>query len=367
MPLKLQHAAMQNSIDHTRANFEKNKELSNHLEEIRGKCKKEINGLLGSEAKEYREFHEKRREIARTMQPLFSSTPEGQKIKSQFQKTRLYEANKFMKSLGINTNDFKSILSKYQQESKSIIDKARSVEGSLKLEVAPIPAEVVQADHPDSPWRYIHPPYFYSHGDAYVMWDGPISAGPMLTTHQVQSEGRHYENHLTGEVSCSSYNAIIGADDYETQLVATSSVILIYFQMPAAGQLNIWSQWQCVESSHGGSLSNDWGWSDATIMQSCSLFMSVGEQLGQQEAHYRLLFDERHTDEDVDWSSNMAMPGEYKTLNLVTDYPYSAGQWILLRAGIFDYNNAVLNDMTYSGRIANSWILNGIWVSAINT
>ncbi|MFL6495753.1 MAG: hypothetical protein ACJ703_04915, partial [Nitrososphaera sp.] len=59
--------------------------------------------------------------------------------------------------------------------------------------------------------------------------------------------------------------------------------------------------------------------------------------------------------------------GEYKTLNLVTDYPYSAGQWILLRAGIFDYNNAVLNDMTYSGRIANSWILNGVWVSAINT
>ncbi|MFL6497377.1 MAG: hypothetical protein ACJ70U_01585 [Nitrososphaera sp.] len=86
VPLKLQHAAMQNSIDHTRPNFEKNKELSNHLEEIRGKCKKEINGLLGSEAKEYREFHEKRREIARTMQPLFSSTPEGQKIKSQFRK-----------------------------------------------------------------------------------------------------------------------------------------------------------------------------------------------------------------------------------------------------------------------------------------
>ncbi len=81
VPLKLQHAAIQYSIDQTKANFDKNKELSNLLEEIREKCTKEISGLLGSKAKEYREFHEKSREIARTMQPLFSATPEGRKVK----------------------------------------------------------------------------------------------------------------------------------------------------------------------------------------------------------------------------------------------------------------------------------------------
>jgi hypothetical protein len=53
VPLKLQHAAIQHSIDQTKANFEKNKELSYLLEEIREKCTKEINALLGSKAEEY--------------------------------------------------------------------------------------------------------------------------------------------------------------------------------------------------------------------------------------------------------------------------------------------------------------------------
>ena len=93
--------------------------------------------MLGSKAKEYGEFHEKSREIARTMQPLFTATPEGTTVKSQFQKTQLYEANNFVRSLGIDLKDVKSILSKYQEESKSIIENARTVERSLKLEAGP--------------------------------------------------------------------------------------------------------------------------------------------------------------------------------------------------------------------------------------
>jgi hypothetical protein len=61
----------------------------------------------------------------------------------------------------------------------------------------------------------------------------------------------------------------------------------------------------------------------------------------------------------------MAMPGQYINFNLVTDIPYSAGQWVLLSAGIFDVQDVVLDDMTYSAEIKNSWRLNGVWVSAI--
>ena len=57
------------------------------------------------------------------MRPLFIATPEGRRIKSQFQKTTLAEADEFIKSLGINPNDVKSILKKYQEESRSVIEK----------------------------------------------------------------------------------------------------------------------------------------------------------------------------------------------------------------------------------------------------
>jgi hypothetical protein len=356
LPLKLQHAAIQHSIDQTKANFEKNKELSNLLEEIREKCTNEINALLGSKAKEYGEFHEKSREIARTVQPLFTATPEGSKVKSQFQKTQLYEANKFVRSLGIDLKDVKSILSKYQEESKSIIEKARTVERSLKLEAGPIPTDVIQTD-PDSPWHHIHPPYFYSHGEAYYVQSGSASAfGPFVS---------HYENYLTGEISCLSQNYIHNAGDHAYQMTLASSIILIYFQMPASGRLNIWTQLQCIESSYWGGLWNYFGYSDATSMQSSRYYMSVGEQLGVQDADFRMLDYRRHTDDDVEWPGNMVMPNEYRTFNLVTDIPYPAGQWVLLSAGILDVEDAVCDDMTFFGETKNSWRLNGVWVSAI--
>jgi hypothetical protein len=129
IPRDLQNAAIQYSIDHIRANFEKDKELFNLLEQIQKKCTSEINELLGSKAKDYMMFHEKRREVASNIRPLFSATPEGQKIKSQFKKRRLAEADEFIKNLGINLNDFKSIRKKYQEEARSVIQKARMVEG----------------------------------------------------------------------------------------------------------------------------------------------------------------------------------------------------------------------------------------------
>jgi hypothetical protein len=72
------------------------------------------------------------------------------------------------------------------------------------------------------------------------------------------------------------------------------------------------------------------------------------------------------TYEDVEWSDNMVIPGEYRTYNLVTDVPYSAGQWVPIRAGILDIQDGVCDDMSFFGEIKNRWILLGVWVSAIN-
>jgi hypothetical protein len=135
IPQDLQNAGIQFSIDHIRANFEKDKELFNLLEQIQKKCTSEINELLGSKAKDYMIFHEKRREVASNIRPLFTATPEGRKFKSEFKKRRLAEADEFIKNLGINLNDFKSIRKKYQEEARSVIEKARMVRGK-SLQVA---------------------------------------------------------------------------------------------------------------------------------------------------------------------------------------------------------------------------------------
>jgi hypothetical protein len=133
VPRELGLAAIRSALVQSIANFDKNKELSDLLDQIRERCTGEVYALLGSQAKDYTTFRDKARDIAKTMRPLFTSTPEGRRIKSRFQETRLAEANEFIKSLGVNPKDVKSILKKYQEESRSIIEKNRITERELNF------------------------------------------------------------------------------------------------------------------------------------------------------------------------------------------------------------------------------------------
>lgn len=133
VPRNLGLAAIRSALVQNITNFDKNKELTDLLDQIREKCTGEVYGLLGSQAKGYTIFRDKARDISKTMRPLFTATPEGRRIKSQFQKTRLAEADEFIKSLGINPNDVKSVLKKYQEESRSVIEKNRNTKRELNF------------------------------------------------------------------------------------------------------------------------------------------------------------------------------------------------------------------------------------------
>jgi hypothetical protein len=95
---------------------------------------------------------------------MFTATPEGRKIKGDFQKMMVSDANKFIKSIGINRDDVKSIVKKYQEDSRRAIDKIRNKERVFDLDH--VPPDSLDTD-PGSSWTYIYPPYYYSYGDRY--------------------------------------------------------------------------------------------------------------------------------------------------------------------------------------------------------
>lgn len=127
IPQDLKYAALQHQIDHMKAQFSKNEEVARGLEQIQENYNKELYAFLGSKAAEYFKFYEKRDEVARTMLPQFTTTPEGEKIKREFKKTRLAEADEFFKKLDINVNDIKSIRKKYSEEFISLSQKVRKL------------------------------------------------------------------------------------------------------------------------------------------------------------------------------------------------------------------------------------------------
>jgi uncharacterized protein YdcH (DUF465 family) len=115
IPQDLKYAAIQHSLDHMKAQFARHEELANRIKRMEENYKREIYELLGSKAAEFSKFYEKRNEVARTMRPKFTFTPEGEKMEREFKKTRLAEADEFFKNLGINVNDIKSIRKKYSE------------------------------------------------------------------------------------------------------------------------------------------------------------------------------------------------------------------------------------------------------------
>ena len=355
IPRDLRLAGIQYSIDETKANFDKNKKLLDLLDQIREKCTREVYELLGSKSNDYIVFRQKARDIARTMRPLFTATPEGRRVKSQFQKTRLAEANKFIKGLGINPNDVKSILRKYREESRSVIEKTRNT--AKLFDSDHIPPDVIVTTEPDSPWRYIYPPYFYSYGDR---WDGHSGDATFGTPYIV-----HFENHMTGEISCRSQLLIHDPGDYAAYSSAATSAVLIDFQMPASGRIDAWSYLECVGSTYYGYLLDEFGWSDANVAQTSRYFMVTGSPPDYDYANFSLLNYHRGEDEG-EWSGIMAQPGEYRYCHFISDISYPAGQWIRMATGINDIQDLVVNDMDSFAEITSSWIVRQLAISAIS-
>ena len=124
VPRDLEYAAIQSRLDHMKARDARNEELLNRIKQIQERYIRQINEFLGPKSKDYETFYEKRRESVRMMKTKFTATPKGWKTQIEFEKTRLVEANEFVKNLGINANRLKSIRNKYQEEFRQVIGKA---------------------------------------------------------------------------------------------------------------------------------------------------------------------------------------------------------------------------------------------------
>ena len=130
IPRELEIAVMQSWLDYMKAQHANDEELLNRLEHIREEYKKELYEFLGPKSKEYETFYEKRREEVKSMRSQFTRTNEGLKNESEFRKKRLAEIDEFIRNLGINVNDLKSIRKKYNEEFRVAIEKSEELTNS---------------------------------------------------------------------------------------------------------------------------------------------------------------------------------------------------------------------------------------------
>jgi hypothetical protein len=215
---ELRFAGYENSIERQKSILAKGKRLSETLKQLRENYAKEVDKILGSRHKEYLKLRQKLREQELDLRPLFTPTPEGEKIKGQFKKMRSAKVRNFITSLGGDYASVRNAQKVYRaQVSSSVQEAIEETKGPLADKNAP-PFE----DKPGNPWVYRYPPYIEASGYQRIFEDEGV---------QTVS---HFENAATGEIGCKSHIYMVLEEDEPTRgQTRASSEVWFSYRMPS--------------------------------------------------------------------------------------------------------------------------------------
>lgn len=347
----LKSVGYESSIERQKSILANGKRLSDTVKQLRENYIKEVDKILGSRRKEYLKLRQKLREQELDMQPLFTPTPEGEKIKSQFKKMRSAKVHDFITSLGGDFAAVRNAQKVYRaQVSSSVQEAMKETKGPLADTNAP-PFE----DDANNPWVYRYPPYIEASGSQTKFEDDLV---------QTLS---HFENATTGEIGCKSSMNRSGTDEGARGQTRASSEVWFSYQLPASmsGLVEVVAYLQCIETPFHGHLDDEFGFSDAELEATSSVYLVEVVPGGQlPEPRYSTVLDIRkYSDgDDISWSGEVISPGKYLYPHLYSMHPYAAGQGVTLKLGIHDWHWGEVNDMGIYSSITNRWFVSKIAV-----
>lgn len=255
------------------------------------------------------------------------------------------EARRFIAQLGVDARKIEQVQKKYLAEARAAVEDAMGARDVAPY-VAISPDETPTPQH--NPWQWRSAPYA-------GQWGTQGSYGTRGTRAVWHSEDR-----ITGEIACWSNMNVAGADDSDTTYTDAYSELQFWFQMPAAGLVEVWLYLQAIDTPYGGCLSDEWGLSDANIQELSRPYLWVLSPLGTPR--YGTLLDYRRGEDEGCWSGTIATAGAYRYAHLFSLDSYAAGQWVLCGVGIHDYSYFWVNDMTCHTNMTSRWFLKNVAV-----
>lgn len=346
VPLEIRLAAANDSIERQRGILAIEKELSTTLNRLRNESLREIHSLIGAEKLErYNAFQSRRRQRIADTSTLLKHVSTSETLKQEVRKRSLAEAREFVAGLDIDLANLKRIQKQYAAQAQLAIEQAMQSEKEAPY------VDISSAEVPkltNNPWRWYYPTYAGAWGT--TGWDG--SGGSRSVSHA--------ENAATGEIGSWSSMGLHDADDSDYSYTNALSEIWIWFQMPAAGLVEAWVYLQATNTPYGGCLSDEWGFSDASIQQLTRPYLEVINPAGGRR--YGTLLDYRRGEDEGCWASFIATGGDYRYAHLYSMESYAAGQWVLMAIGVHDYNYFWVNDMSCDSYLTSRWFVRQIAV-----
>lgn len=343
IPLETRLSADEAMLERERRLTTANKELSLALAKSRTEYKRQITNHIGAAkiSTATANYNRLRHEMA-TIPNRFAHTPEGEKLaiaelrRLAKEKHELYHGMKFDVPGAIAIR-------------KESLAQARAPIGKLIA----LDQEVPQKPN-------VPPPRLRDRTMAFAWKAAPYQW--QWSSIQVSDGSGGYRNRTanghstTGEIDLTSTMQLYGADDSDYSRTDTMAEVGFWYQMPAAGLIEAWVFLQDIQTDYAGSLYDESGCSNADIEQLNRVYIWTSGSVER----YSTLVDYRRGESEGHWSVLATNPGTVIARQLFSQKSYAAGEWVLVTAGVRDFNYFWVDDMSCTSQMVSRFFVKNV-------
>jgi hypothetical protein len=202
---------------------------------------------------------------------------------------------------------------------------------------------------PRNPWVTFRPPYWG--------WQTGHDTGAVVdfnVSHQ------HLIDSNTGQVGAIINIECPDASDISVGSRHTDTQVAFWYQAPVTGLVEINVTAVCGEARHWLRVTDEWGVSDCSVTQHCSIMAHVLHPAVRGPSFQQATFFNYKGDTSAYRDEQHIKPGQTVFAPLVSDAPVAAGEWMVIRAGVRCFNGSITNDMEIYSKITMSWFLSRI-------
>lgn len=359
VPFKTRQAVIENRISDELVDVKSLGELASQTSQIATEQQGKIRSLMGEDKyEEFRaEIDAENREKARILLPPRGPQMSREELR-QLQTQRNERGLAFLRKLGVELSELKALNEAHRNSIEQFIPPSPMRDDQIVSLILPenVPEEIRlgATKAPAAPaiaWSIYRPPYagwawsysWYSSGFG-VSFDRFLDSN-------------------SGLVGSWTYLTDGDAGDSDSAWVDYRTSVGFWYQMPAAGLLDVWIEGQPAKDRHYISLSDEWGWSDSSVAQRNYLTLkgTAGTtSSGVSLAEMSWLTESGYT--DGHWDNEYLTIGASYWAHLYSDIAFAAGQWVYVEVGNRNWNQAYANDVSTYSFTDFRWYIKSVWI-----
>lgn len=258
-----------------------------------------------------------------------------------------------LEGLDIRAAELKRLAARAHRRIARLMTRAEPSDVDVGRLVLPHDVPAAIRTHKANPWTIVTAPYA-AQGRAREGWTNGVTFSRTVRTDKD-----------TGIVGSTSLLADPDASDFDAGAISYYTRLGFWYQMPAAGLVEVWIEAQSAYASHYVDLKDEFGWSDATVRQRSYLTLQtvVADKADTLKRIQVSSFEKEH-ETDGTWEVYPIAEASTHWAHFMSSAAYKAGTWVWVRVGTENYDFILVNDAEVHSEMDFRWLFKTVLVEA---